>query len=151
MCFCSSSRNGRLHRTYDLGAVSMRQHAVSTFSARGAAFRAPRHPQGFFALESMIERYAYRVGMDPLALRQKNDPHPIRQVQWKIGADRIQWKQRRRKVAGSDPGAVKRGVGCAAGRWGQAGRGNYRIDMVVESDGSVTVPPSLARIASGSA
>ena len=134
---------------YDLGAVAMKQNGVSTFSMWGRAFRAPRHPQGFFALEGILERYAAKVGMDPLALRIKNDPHPIRQVQWKIGADRMQWAERRRKVPGSDPGAVKRGVGCAASRWNNGGRGSYAVDMIVEADGGVVVRNCVQDLGTG--
>ncbi|MDJ0973513.1 MAG: xanthine dehydrogenase family protein molybdopterin-binding subunit [Planctomycetota bacterium] len=124
---------------YTLPSVRMLQHTVSTFTARGAAFRAPRHPQGFFALEGAIDAFAAKAGLDPLAVRMKNDPHPVRQIQWKIGAERIGWKRNHRKVAGSDKGPVKRGVGCAAGRWSQAGRGNWSVDLTIDSSGHVIV------------
>ena len=58
---------------YDFPALDMTQSAVTTFSARGAAFRAPRHPQGSFAMEGVIELYAHEIGMDPLEVRMKND------------------------------------------------------------------------------
>ncbi len=139
---------------YRLPAVEMHQHAVATFSAWGAAFRAPRHPQGFFALEGLIDRYAYAIGKDALEVRKKNDPHPIRQVQWRIGAERIGWEKNRRKVPGSDKGVVKRGVGCSAGRWGNAGRhrsgsGVYTVNCQVERDGSVAVESAVQDIGTG--
>ncbi len=132
---------------YDLGAVVMEQHTVSTFTDRGAAFRAPRHPQGFFALESLIDLFAVTVGMDPLAVRLKNETHPVRKIQWKIGAERIGWETNRRKTP--DKGTIKRGVGCAAGRWGQAGRGAYVVELTLASDGSVTARNGVQDIGTG--
>ena len=139
---------------YRIPVTEMHQNAVATFSARGAAFRAPRHPQGFYALESIIDRYAGEIGMDALAVRLKNDPHPIRQVQWRIGAERIGWKENRRAKAGSDKGVIKRGVGCAASRWGQAGRhmgfgGAVKVNCLVERDGSVAIESCVQDLGTG--
>ncbi|MDA1195246.1 MAG: xanthine dehydrogenase family protein, partial [Planctomycetota bacterium] len=139
---------------YRFPTVEMHEFAVATFSARGAAFRAPRHPQGFFALESLIDRYASEVGLDALAVRLQNDPHPIRQVQWRLGAERIGWAQNRRPKAGGDPGVVKRGVGCAASRWSQAGRhmgmgGALKVNAHVARDGSVAIECCVQDLGTG--
>ena len=134
---------------YRLGAVDMSQHTVRTFTERGAAFRAPAHPQGVFALEGMIDLYAHTLRMDPLEVRRKNDPHPLRAIQWQIGAERIGWAKNRRKTPGSDPGPVKRGVGCAAGRWGNPGGGAWVIEVVIVRDGMVTVRSAVQDIGTG--
>ena len=123
----------------------LRQHAGSTASRTSAsprrrsrrtrrsarAFRAPGHPQGVFALEGMVDEYAHAIGMDPLDVRRLNDQHPIRRLEWPIGAKQIDWAANRRKVPGSDPGPVKRGVGCAGGVWGNFGGGDHRVDVTV--------------------
>jgi xanthine dehydrogenase YagR molybdenum-binding subunit len=144
------------YAVYRFPVVDMIEHGVATFSARGAAFRAPRHPQGFFALESVVERYCMQIRRDPLEIRMRNDPHPIRQVQWRIGAERIGWKKNRRAVPGSDAGPVKRGVGCASGRWGSAGRHllgrrgpNLSIGMQVDREGGVAVDCCVQDIGTG--
>ncbi len=142
------------YAVYNLPNLSMIQHGVATFSAQGRAFRAPRHPQGLFALESILERYAYAAGVDGLAVRLANDKHPIRRAQWLIGAERIAWGTNRRAVPGSDPGVVKRGVGCAASRWGQAGRhmvGRRPLvfDFIVDADGGVAVQNAVQDIGTG--
>ncbi len=139
---------------YDLPNLSMTQHGVATFSAKGRAFRAPRHPQGFFALESIIDAYAYKAGIDALAVRMKNDKHPIRQAQWRIGAERIGWTKHRHAVPGSDKGTIKRGTGCAAGRWAQAGRhmvgrSPLVFEFVVDKDGGVAVQNAVQDIGTG--
>lgn len=134
---------------YRLGAVDVSQYTVRTFTERGAAFRAPGHPQGVFALEGMIDLYAHALRLDPLEVRRKNDAHPLRALQWKIGAERIGWAQNRRQVPGSDKGPVKRGLGCAAGRWGNPGGGAWIIEVVIVRDGMVTVRSAVQDIGTG--
>lgn len=124
---------------YRLPAVAMEQATVPTFTQRGVAFRAPGHPQGIYALEGVVELFAHEAGLDPLEVRLKNDPHPIRRLQWRLGAERIDWAKSRRRIPGSDAGPVKRGVGCAAAVWYQKGGGSWNVDVRVERDGTVTV------------
>jgi xanthine dehydrogenase YagR molybdenum-binding subunit len=125
------------HSVYRFPALEMSQHEVTTFTAQGRAFRAPRHPQGFFALESLIDLYAAKAGLDPLAVRLANDPHPIRQVQWRLGAERIGWQAARASLPGTGDGPLRRGVGCAAARWGQAGRPPWVVDVALDRRGGV--------------
>lgn len=133
---------------YRYPAVEMAQHTVKTFTARAAAFRAPRHPQGSFAMESLIDRFATEAGLDPLDVRLKNDPHPIRQVQWRIGADRMDWKQKRAAYKGQK-GPRVRGVGCAAARWSNAGRGRWRVNLRIGPDGRVSLFNAVQDIGTG--
>lgn len=139
---------------YEFPALDMTQSSVTTHTWRGAAFRAPRHPQGSFAMEGIIELYAHAIGMDPLEVRMKNDPHPVRQVQWRIGAERIDWKRNRRRVPGSDAGPVKRGLGCAASRWSspgrhRAGRQPLYVDMILDREGGVVVQSCVQDLGTG--
>lgn len=133
---------------YRYPAIDMLQHTVTTFAGKAAAFRAPRHPQGSFAMEGLIDLYAKKAGLDPLEVRLKNDPHPIRQVQWRIGADRMDWKKKKAAYA-NQSGPIVRGVGCAGARWGSSGRGNWRINLRVTSDGSVGVFSAVQDIGTG--
>ena len=133
---------------YRYPAIRMAQHTVTTFTDRGRAFRAPRHPQGSFAMEGLIDRYANAIGMDPLEVRLKNDPHPIRQVQWRVGAQRIDWKRKKEATRKQD-GPLVWGVGCAAARWGQAGRPHWRVNMRVRADGRVSVFNAVQDIGTG--
>jgi xanthine dehydrogenase YagR molybdenum-binding subunit len=134
---------------YGIPNVRMEQASVSTFTAVGRAFRAPGHPQGVFAQESAVDELAHALGMDPLELRLKNEKHPVRGQELRIGAERIGWKENRRKVPGSDPGPVKIGVGCAGGMWYQAGGGDWRVDVSVSRDGSVGVSNAAQDIGTG--
>lgn len=134
---------------YDIPNRKVEQFGVSTHTAIGRAFRAPGHPQGVFALEGMVDEYAFAIGMDPLDVRRLNDKHPVRRLEWPVGAKRIGWAENRRKVPGSDKGPVKRGLGCAGGVWGNFGGGNWRIDVTVAKDGSVVVSSGVQDIGTG--
>ncbi len=136
-------------RVYRIPIIRMRQATVPTFTMRGVAFRAPGHPQGVFALEGAIERYATTAGLDPLAVRMKNDPHPVRRAEWRIGAERFGWSEARKRWPGKGDGPVRRGVGCAAGLWYQAGGGRWRVDVRVGRDGTVTLMNGAQDIGTG--
>ena len=85
-------------------------------------FRAPSAPQGYFAVQSMMDDIAYKLGMDPVDFAMKNMLKPTDEVQFtnytldeciQRGAELFDWESRRRPVPGSDPGPIKRGAGMA--------------------------------------
>jgi xanthine dehydrogenase YagR molybdenum-binding subunit len=140
---------------YEIPNQGVRQASVSTFAGSARAFRAPGHPQGVFALESAVDEFAHAIGKDPLEVRRLNDRHAVRRLEWPIGAQRIGWAANRRKVPGSDPGPVKRGVGCAGGVWyamgnkGGRDRPGYAVDVTLSPDGSVLVASGAQDIGTG--
>ena len=134
---------------YGLPNVAMRQRTVRTHTARAAAFRAPRHPQGAFALEGVIDRFAHAAGLDPLEVRKRNDDHPIRRIQWDLAAERIGWAEARGRGGQRKDGPWRLGVGCAAARWSNAGRGAWRVDLKVHADGHVAVMSGVQDIGTG--
>ncbi|MBI3725777.1 xanthine dehydrogenase family protein molybdopterin-binding subunit [bacterium] len=145
---------------YKVPNVEKREESVFTNAGGARAFRAPGHPQGCFALEQMVDELADAIGMDPLEVRLKNDPSVVRQEEWKIGAERIGWKEKRNKTpgrgAGGDgapprpyAGTVLRGVGCAAARWGGHGGPGATVLVKVDEDGSVEVRSGAQDIGTG--
>jgi len=132
---------------YSFQSTYSEQRDVNTHASRARAFRAPRHPQGVFALEGMLDELAEGLGIDPLALRLKNDPHPVRQAQWKRGAEAIGWS--RRKASGSDEGPLKRGFGLAAARWKHNGRPGSAVLVRIGREGTVEVRNGAQDIGSG--
>jgi len=117
---------------YRFGANGSEQKDVRTHAGRARAFRAPRHPQGVFALEGMMDELAEKLGLDPVEFRKRNDPHPVRSVQWDIGRKAIGWRERPR-----GDGPVKTGYGCAASRWGHNARPGDAVRCRIGKDGSV--------------
>jgi CO/xanthine dehydrogenase Mo-binding subunit len=85
-------------------------------------FRAPAYPQGYFALQSMMDDIAYKVGVDPVDFALRNMRRPTAEEPFtnyaldeciEQGAEQFEWASRRRSVPGSDPGSLKRGAGLA--------------------------------------
>ena len=78
--------------------VRSRSTTSSRTPARPAPLRAPGHPQGAFALESAMDELAEKLGMDPLELRRKNEPSPVRRCSTSMGAKAIGWERRNTKA-----------------------------------------------------
>jgi len=57
---------------YDIKNVHSRGYDVVSNRSKVAAYRAPGAPIGAFAVESVLDEVAEKIGMDPLKLRQKN-------------------------------------------------------------------------------
>ena len=113
----------------------------------GCAMRAPGNTPGAFGYEQAIDELAEKLALDPLALRERIDPSPVRREERRIGAEQIGWQ--RRHAPGADPGPVKRGLGMAQSLWGA----NVQIDCACEvrvmRDGSVEVLSSVQDIGTG--
>ena len=100
-------------------SVSYPVHTNRTVSGN---FRAPSDPQGYFAVQSMMDHIAYELGIDPVDFAMKNMQKPTDEVQFtnhtldeciQRGAELFDWKSRWRPAPGSDPGPIKRGAGMA--------------------------------------
>lgn len=124
---------------YHAENVYRKAGAIHTNEDAARPLRAPGHPPACFAMESLMDELAYKLGMDPVEFRIRNLPEDdahIRQLQ--RGAKEIGW-DRRSRTPGGWPGAMKRGFGCACGIWGGGGRPQCVVDVNVSRDGAVTV------------
>jgi xanthine dehydrogenase YagR molybdenum-binding subunit len=133
---------------YDVPNTEKHEASVTTNAGGARAFRAPGHPQGFFALEQMVDELADAIGMDPLELRLKNDKSDVRQAEWRAGAAAIGWAEKRHKPS-EKKGTVRRGIGCAAATWGGAGGPAAKVLVKVDEEGSVEVRSGTQDIGSG--
>ncbi|TXC70599.1 xanthine dehydrogenase family protein molybdopterin-binding subunit [Sphingomonas ginsenosidivorax] len=90
--------------------------------------RAPGESVGTFALESAIDELAVDLGMDPIALRIRNEPdkdptsglpfssrHIVEA--WRAGAERFGWAERSAVPGGRTDGEWQIGMGCATGTY----------------------------------
>lgn len=109
---------------YRVPNLDVRGYEVLTHKAAAGAYRAPGAQQGSFAVESIMDELAARLGMDPLEFRLKNcvvegDPRPNGLPWPKIGLketlealrEHPKWQSREEAVAEG------RGVGIAVGGW----------------------------------
>jgi xanthine dehydrogenase YagR molybdenum-binding subunit len=133
---------------YDCPNVQTDEYDVFTNASPGAAFRAPGHPQGCFALEQAVDELAEKLGMDPLALRDLNDISPARREERRIGAEKFGWKQKFRRP-NSDQGPIKRGVGVAQAVWYRIVNMDSACEVRVHCDGSVEALSAVQDIGGG--
>ena len=115
--------------------------AVSINAGNARAMRAPGHPQGAFAMDSLMDELAEKLGMDALEFRRMNSDsdarrNEIRQAEYTLGAQEIGW-HRRNQVPGSGNGVKKRGIGMGCGQWGGGGGRGTQVRVTIHADGTV--------------
>jgi xanthine dehydrogenase YagR molybdenum-binding subunit len=113
----------------------------------GCAMRAPGAVPGAFALEQTIDELAEKLGLDPIALRDRIDPSLVRREERRLGAERIGWS--RRHAAGAEPGPIKTGLGMAQSLWGANVQVGVACEVRLFRDGSVEVRSSVQDIGTG--
>jgi xanthine dehydrogenase YagR molybdenum-binding subunit len=118
-----------------------RHRDVYTNAGPARAMRAPGHPQGCFATELLMDELADTIRMDPVEFRMKNLPPEEPNAMWRryfpMAAEKFGWS-RRHPTGDPAPGPIKRGMGCAANRWGGGGRGT-KAHVEILPDGGVLV------------
>jgi len=133
---------------YRAGESYREVYALHTNEDSSRAMRAPGHPQASFAIESLMDELAYKIGMDPVAFRKINLKDEVYHRQLDRGAREIGWA-RRNPVAGGNTGPLKRGMGCAVGTWGGGGNNQCKVDVTISPDGSVSVAVGTQDLGTG--
>ena len=124
---------------YEVPNVRTEKFAVAINAGNERAMRAPGHPQGEFAMDSLMDELAEKLGMDPLEFRRINDTGEtgkIRQAEYTLGAKEIGW-HRRNSVPGAGSGVKKRGIGMGSGLWGGGGHAGTQARVTIHADGTV--------------
>ena len=120
-------------------------------------FRAPSDPQGYFAIQSMMDDISYKIGMDPVDFALKNMRRPTEQQRYtnysldeciEQGREIFDWESRWRPEPGSDPGPIKRGAGMAFMMF-RAGVGPSSAILRVNSDELYTLYVGVTDIGPG--
>ena len=138
---------GPASNLYQHQSLLTEEYDVFINAGPGAAFRAPGHPQGCFALEQTIDDLAEKLNMDPIAFRDKIDDNPARRVERQLIVERTNWKNRR--PAGADKGPVKRGMGISQSVWYRFINMNSSCEVRVSKDGSVELMSAVQDIGGG--
>lgn len=111
--------------------------------------RGPGAVPGLFALESAMDELAWKLKMDPVELRLKNDtltdesngkPFSSRHLKecLQVGAEKFGWSQRKPEVGSMRRGDTVLGWGVAAASWG-AWRGGCQATVTLRDDGTARV------------
>ena len=145
---------------YTCANVRTELQDVYTNAGQVRPFRAPGHPQGAWALEQVMDELAERIGLDPVEFRLKNVP-AVSQARGNTpysttglracleeGAKKFAWADARNRARAD--GAIRTGVGVAAGQW-QGGAGGPPATIVVKvfADGSANLNMGAADIGTG--
>jgi xanthine dehydrogenase YagR molybdenum-binding subunit len=123
------------------------QHDVFINAGPGCAMRGPGNTPGAFAMEQAIDELAEKLGLDPLALRDRIDPSPTRREERRLGALRFEWG--RRRAPGADAGPIKRGLGVAQSLWGANVALRSACEVRVSRDGAIEVLSGVQDIGTG--
>ena len=121
---------------YDVPNVRTEKFAVAINAGNERAMRAPGHPQGEFAMDSLMDELAEKLGMDPLEFRRINDSSEVRQAEYTLGAKEIGW-HRRNKAPGAGKSVKKRGIGMGSGLWGGGGHAGTQARVTIHADSTV--------------
>jgi xanthine dehydrogenase YagR molybdenum-binding subunit len=132
---------------YECQHFAIAQSDVFVNAGPGSPMRAPGNVPGAFGLEQAIDELAEKLSLDPVTLRDRIDPSPVRREERRIGAKRIGWDSRH--APGADAGPVKRGIGMAQSLWGANVQTNASCDVRILRDGSVEVLSSVQDIGTG--
>jgi len=148
---------GPVKNMYPCPNVVTEESDVFINAGPAAAFRAPGHPQGCFALEQTIDELAEKLEMDPIALRDKIDfdeelggrnvDSAARREERRRGAERVGWTKRH--APGADKGLIKRGIGVAQSVWYRFVDLDASCEVRISRDGSVELLSAVQDIGTG--
>lgn len=143
-----SSCAGPLMSVYGCPVRRVWHADVMTNAGPAAAFRAPGHVQGMFALEGAMDELASKLGLDPVEFRRRNDGNDLRHAEYAEGSKMAGWEGRE-QLRNSAPRGKARGLGVAASIWGGGGAPGAQARCVIGRDGSVEVQCGTQDIGTG--
>src|SRR5215469_5340691 len=127
---------------YDLEHVKVVGYDVVTNRPKQAAYRAPGAPMVAFAVESVLDELAQKIGMDPIELRLKNAAKEGTRSSYGPKYNRIGLieclEAARKHPHYSAPLGPNQGRGVAAGFWFNFG-GQTCVSLNVNIDGTVAL------------
>lgn len=149
-----------LRTLYRCPNVKTEEYSVFINAGSSRPMRAPGHVQGTFALESIMDEAAEKLGMDPIGFRLKNHteidqtsglPYTSKRLQeaYKAGAEAIGWQRRNRPAGSGGTGSQKRGIGMASQIWWGGGGPPAYATIKLNRDGSAHVLSGTQDIGTG--
>lgn len=118
---------------------------VTTNMPPGAPFRGPGGPLACWAVEQAVDEAAEQVGTDPIDLRRRWDPDPLRARLYDRAQAGAIWQDRPK---GLRSGRFRRGVGVAAANWLYWYQTDCEVEVGVES-GRVRVSTAVQDMGTG--
>jgi xanthine dehydrogenase YagR molybdenum-binding subunit len=147
---------------YESETLRLDVQAVELDMLSNTFMRAPGEAVGTFALECAMDELAEALGMDPIALRLRNEPEkdPLSGLPfssrrivdaWRSGAERFGWDRRN-----ATPGAVRDGewlvgMGCATGTYPYYRMPGAAARLTITRDGRAVVDIAAHEMGMGTA
>jgi xanthine dehydrogenase YagR molybdenum-binding subunit len=139
--------SGPFKSIYKCANVSVEERNVYTNAGPSSPMRAPGWPQGSFALELAMDELARKAGIDRLEFRRRNSDHPVRAVEYEIGARAFGWAEKSKPQ--KPAGAIRRGVGVASAVWHAIGVSGPEAQVIARRDGNVELRVGTQDIGTG--
>ena len=146
---------------YETENLLVQQTVMHLDTTPNTFMRAPGESIGTFALESAVDELAYDLGMDPVALRVRNDPErdPAKGTEFSsrhfkeafaLGAEKFGWQQRPARPGSLRDGKWLIGQGVASAFY-PAYRFPASAAVRLAADGSVVVRSAAHEMGMGTA
>ena len=149
-----------ISRMYNSTTLRTKQGTVATDVNTPGFQRAPAEAASFFGFESAIDELAEALGIDPIALRLKNEPavDPMKGVPWSSrslvkcferGVELFGWRARSPKPGNTTlPDGTLVGYGCATATYPSA-MAAAAARVTLKGDGSLLVETSAHDLGTG--
>ncbi len=147
---------------YAAGAFKLDVEVAELDMLANTFMRAPGEAVGTFGLECAVDELAHQLGMDPIALRIRNEPdtdpsdgRPFSSRNivgaWRSGAERFGWDQRRATPGTQREGEWLFGMGCATATYPYQRMPGGAARMTLTRDGRVTIDIAAHEMGMGTA
>ncbi|WP_298689756.1 xanthine dehydrogenase family protein molybdopterin-binding subunit [uncultured Sphingomonas sp.] len=147
---------------YAADSFSLSVETVTMNMLANTFMRAPGESVGTFALESAIDEMAVELGIDPIALRIRNEPDKdptsglpfsSRDIveAWRAGADRFGWAQRSATPGTRREGEWLIGMGCATATYPYYRMPGAAARITLGRDGKAVVEVAAHEMGMGTA
>jgi xanthine dehydrogenase YagR molybdenum-binding subunit len=144
---------------YDCDNVKTSHRLVRLSVGTPTFQRAPGEATGTFALESAMDELAYRLNVDPLELRRRNEPHidQDKQLPWSSrkllqcyeqGAEAFRWSSRSPSPRSMTRGRLRVGLGMATATY-PANRSAAAASARLGPDGLLVVRSGTQELGTG--
>jgi xanthine dehydrogenase YagR molybdenum-binding subunit len=146
---------------YDAKHILVRQSQVTIDALSTASMRAPGEAIGSFALEAAVDELAYRLDLDPIEFRMRNEPdrnpldgklfarRGLREA-YAVGAKRFRWQDRTPEPRSMRDGRWLVGMGVATA-FHPAWQFPANLTMRLSADGTVLVRCAFHEMGMGAA
>ncbi|GES19839.1 carbon-monoxide dehydrogenase large subunit [Acrocarpospora pleiomorpha] len=134
---------------YDAANIQVQQNLVELDALSNTVMRAPGESIGSFALEATVDELAYKLGMDPIELRARNEParnpidgkafaHRMLLECYEVGAKEFGWGERSPEPGSMRDGKWLIGMGVASA-YHPAWQFQANVTVRLSADGTVLI------------